>query len=62
MKSKLQNLLILLIYIGITVGIYYVIILFKQQEFSELHLLYAMLIGCLAYLPRFILKRRQRRK
>ena len=62
MKSKLQNFLILLLYIGITVGCYYVILLFRHQDFSELHLLYAMLIGCLAYLPRFILKRRQRRR
>ncbi len=54
MKRPLKNALILAIYIGVTVGLYYLICRLNNREFSQLHLLYAALVGCLAYLPRFI--------
>lgn len=61
MKSKIRILLTLCLYIFITVGIYYLIVFLMDKEFTELHLLYSVLIGCVAYLPLFLLKRKQNR-
>ena len=54
MKKRIKRVLILLAYIGVTIGIYYVICMLMHKPFTELHYLYAALIGCIAYLPQFI--------
>lgn len=59
MNKKLQTLLILSAYIAITVGTYYIVMRCMHREFTELHLLYAILIGCLAYMPRFLMIRKR---
>ncbi len=58
MKRPLKTTLELLIYVGATLGLYYLICLAMHRPFEELHLLYALLIGCVAYLPRFINQRK----
>lgn len=54
MKKKLKMVVILLIYVGVTVGLYALICYFIDRPFDELEFLYGVLVGCVAYLPRFI--------
>ena len=60
MKSKIKRAVLLLVYIGVTTGIYYVICLLMHRPFTELHFLYGALIGCVAYLPQFIAERKKK--
>ncbi len=62
MKKPLRTALELVVYIGITMGLYYLICLAIRRPFTELHLLYAALIGCIAYMPRFINQRKSRKR
>ena len=48
MKKRLKRVITLLIYIGVTIGIYYVVCLSMHKPFTELHYLYGALIGCIA--------------
>ena len=50
----------MLVYIGVTIGIYYVICILMHKPFTELHYLYAALIGCIAYLPQFIAEKKKK--
>ena len=60
MKKRIKRVLILLAYIGVTIGIYYVICMLMHKPFIELHYLYAALIGCIAYLPQFIAEKKKK--
>ena len=60
MKKRLKRVITLLIYIGVTIGIYYVDCLSMHKPFTELHYLYGALIGCIAYLPQFIAERKKK--
>ena len=44
MKKRLKRVITLLIYIGVTIGIYYVVCLSMHKPFTELHYLYGALI------------------
>ena len=58
--EKLQTLLVLSLYVGITIGLYAIAAHFMGIEFQDIHLLYAALVGCVAYLPRFLMNRRRK--
>ena len=60
LNKKLKTLLVLALYIGFTIAIYAIVCHFIDRPFQEIHLLYAILIGCLAYLPRFIADRKKK--
>ena len=55
MKNKLKTAFTLLVYIAVTVGIYALICHLNHQPFDDLRILYAVLIGCVAYLPRHLM-------
>ena len=57
MKNKLKTAFTLLVYIAVTVGIYAFICHLNHQPFDDLRILYAVLIGCVAYLPRHLMVR-----
>lgn len=59
-NQKLKTLFVLALYVGITIGVYAIACHFMHIEFQDIHLLYAILIGCIAYLPRFIAERRRK--
>lgn len=59
MKKKLKTAAMLLLYMALTVGVYALVCHFVKRPFDELELVYAMLIGCIAYLPRFIVEKRK---
>lgn len=55
LSKKLKTLFVLALYVGFTIAIYAIIVChFLHKPFQEIHLLYAVLIGCIAYLPIFI--------
>ena len=61
MNQRLKTIFWLALYIGVTVGIYALVAHFIMKiEFQDIHLLYAILIGCIAYLPRFIMDRKRK--
>ena len=60
MKKRIKRVLILLAYIGVTIGIYYVICILMHKPFTELHYLYAALIGCIAYLPQIVAEKKKK--
>lgn len=49
----------LALYVGFTIAAYAIACHFMHIEFQEIHLLYAILVGCVAYLPRFIVDRKR---
>ena len=51
LNKKLKTLLMLALYVGFTIAIYAIVCHFIDKPFQEIHLLYAVLIGCIAYLP-----------
>ena len=51
LNKKLKTLLVLALYVGFTIAIYAIVCHFIDKPFQEIHLLYAVLIGCIAYLP-----------
>ena len=51
LNKKVRTLFALALYIGFTIAIYAIVCHFIHREFQDIHLLYAILIGCLAYLP-----------
>lgn len=53
-NKKLKTIFVLALYVGFTIAIYAIVCHFMDIEFEDIHLLYATLIGCIAYLPRFI--------
>lgn len=53
-NKKLKTIFVLALYVGFTIAIYSIVCHFIHIEFQDIHLLYAILIGCVAYLPRFI--------
>ena len=61
MKNKLKTAFTLLVYIAVTVGIYALICHLNHQPFDDLRILYAVLIGCVAYLPRHLMVRKSRK-
>lgn len=60
--KKLKRAFVLCLYIGFTIAIYSIVCHFTHREFEYIHLLYATLIGCVAYLPRFIVEKKQSRR
>lgn len=62
MNKKVKTFLVLALYMAVTVGIYYGVCCAMHRPFTELHLLYGALIGCVAYLPRFVADRKAAKK
>ena len=60
LNKKVRTLLVLAFYVGFTIAIYAIVCHFINREFRDIELLYAILIGCLAYLPRFIADRKKK--
>ncbi|MCY6348134.1 hypothetical protein OXV66_15090 [Bacteroides fragilis] len=60
-ENKLKTAITLLVYIAVTVGIYAFICYLSHQPFDDLRILYAVLIGCVAYLPRHLMIRKLRK-
>lgn len=58
--KKIRNIFMLALYIGLTIAIYAIVCHFMDITFQDIHLLYAALIGCIAYLPRFILEKKKK--
>ena len=61
LNKKLKTLLVLALYIGFTIAIYAIVCHFIDKPFQEIHLLYAVLIGCIA-IYRYLLRRKRRSK
>ena len=59
LNRRIKTLLTLALYIGVTVGLYAFVAYLLEMEFGELEVLYSILIGCFAYLPRFIYDRKR---
>lgn len=59
-SKKLRMLFVLVLYVGFTIAAYAIACHFMKIEFQEIHLLYAILVGCIAYLPRFILEKKKK--
>ena len=60
LNEKLKTLFVLALYVGFTIAAYAIACHFMKIEFQEIHLLYAILVGCIAYLPRFIAERKKK--
>ena len=60
LNKKLKTLLVLALYIGFTIAIYAIVCHFIDKPFQEIHLLYAVWIGCIAYLPVFIAEKKKK--
>lgn len=60
LDKKVRILFVLAFYVGFTIAIYAIVCHFINREFRDIELLYAVLIGCLAYLPRFIADRKKK--
>ena len=60
-NNKLRTLFVLALYIGFTIAIYAIVSHFLKIEFQDIHLLYAILVGCVAYLPRFIAEKKSKK-
>lgn len=54
LNKKVRTLFVLALYVGFTIAIYAIVCHFLHKPFQEIHLLYAVLVGCIAYLPVFI--------
>ena len=61
-NNKLRTLFVLALHIGFTIAIYAIVCHFLKIEFQDIHLLYAILVGCVAYLPRFIAEKKSKKK
>lgn len=61
LNKKVRRIFVLSLYIGFTIAIYAIICRATNREFQDIHLLYATLIGCIAYLPQFIAEKKQSR-
>lgn len=59
-NKKLITIFVLALYIGFTIALYAIVCHFMHIEFQDIHLLYAVLIGCIAYLPRFIAEKKKK--
>lgn len=59
-NKKVRTAFVLVLYIGFTIAIYAIVCHFAHIPFQDIHLLYAALIGCVAYLPRFIAGKRKK--
>ena len=61
LNKKLKTLLVLALYVGFTIAIYAIVCHFLKIEFQDIHLLYAVLVGCIAYLPKFIADKKRKK-
>lgn len=61
LNKKLKTLFVLAMYVGFTIAIYAIVCHFRHIEFQEIHLLYAILVGCVAYLPVFIAGKKKKK-
>ncbi|MDR0893053.1 MAG: hypothetical protein LBN24_10630 [Mediterranea sp.] len=61
-NKKVKTAFVLAIYILVTITIYAIVCHFIHREFGELELAYAALIGCIAYMPRFIAEKKATKK
>lgn len=62
LNNRLKTIFSLCLYIGFTIAIYAIVCHFLKVEFQDIHLLYAVLVGCIAYLPKFIAERMGKKK
>lgn len=60
--EKLKTALILIAYIGVTIGLYALICHFNHRPFGDIEFVYAALIGCIAYFPRFLARKKSQKK
>ena len=60
LNKKLKTLLVLALYIGFTIAIYAIVCHFIDKKSQDRHLQYAVLIGCIAYLPVFIAEKKKK--
>lgn len=61
LNNKLKTIFVLALYIGFTIAIYAIVCHFLKIEFQDIHLLYAVLVGCIAYLPKFIADKKRKK-
>mgnify|MGYP001073301339 FL=1 len=61
LNNKLKTIFVLALYIGFTIAIYAIVCHFFKIEFQDIHLLYAVLVGCIAYLPKFIADKKRKK-
>ena len=60
LTKRARTIFVLALYVGFTIAIYAIVCHFINREFRDIELLYAILIGCLAYLPRFIADKKKK--
>lgn len=60
LNKRVRTIFVLALYVGFTIAIYAFVCHFINREFRYIELLYAILIGCLAYLPRFIADKKKK--
>ena len=61
LNNKLKTIFVLALYIGFTIAIYAIVCHFLKIEFQDIHLLNAVLVGCIAYLPKFIADKKRKK-
>lgn len=61
LNNKLKTIFVLALYIGLQIAIYAIVCHFLKIEFQDIHLLYAVLVGCIAYLPKFIADKKRKK-
>ena len=61
LNNKLKTIFVLALYSGFTIDIYAIVCHFLKIEFQDIHLLYAVLVGCIAYLPKFIADKKRKK-
>ena len=61
LNNKLKTIFVLALCIGFTIAIYAIVCHFLKIEFQDIHLLYAVLVGCIAYLPKFIADKKRKK-
>ena len=62
LNKKVKTAFVLALYIGFTIAIYAIVCHFVGIKFEDIQLLYSVLIGCVAYLPRFIVDNMKKKK
>ena len=61
LNNKLKTIFVLALYIGFTIAIYAIVCHFLNIEFQDILLLFAVLVGCIAYLPKFIADKKRKK-
>ena len=61
LNNKLKTIFVLALYIGFTIAIYAIVCHFLKIEFQDIHLLYAVLVGCIANINKFIADKKRKK-